>query len=376
MARPERDLSASRGRHVLAFALALGCSVGVSIVDASVADRTIGALGLLASVPLVVASFGSVSDGVAAGVIAALALILMADYDHARWRGDVVAVLVGIAATTIVGVVVSLVRSHRLRRLQRVESVADVVQQTLLRPLPSRVDDVSIAAHYSSATRGAQVGGDVYEALSTPFGLRVFLGDVRGKGLPALTLANAVLGAFREWSFQTPEILDVAAHLDASVARNAGPEDFVTALIVGVGGDSVDLVNCGHPAPLLVSQSDVVAVAPQTTTVPLGLGASPMLQRIAFGPGRRLLLFTDGVSEARRKDKFFDIAGEVGDCHEADLQASVDRLRQRLVKFARRRLNDDIAIVMLEREAKVPDQIGHTSAYPDSQRDASETTRP
>lgn len=354
----------TRTRPFLALTVAVLCAVGIAIADAAVAGRAVTVLGLLATVPLVVASFSGIVGTVTAGCVAAGTLLLMADYDRAPWHHDVLALLGGVVLATVVASLSAGVGRRRVRRLHRVESVADVVQQTLLSPLPALVDDVAIAAHYASATRGAQVGGDVYEVLATPFGLRVFVGDVRGKGLPALHLANAALGAFREWSYQLPALADLAVQMDASVARNADPEEFVTAVLAEVGADAIDVVNCGHPAPLLISGP---AVSPLLAdpSLPLGLGVTAKPQRIPFGAGDRLLLFTDGVSEARRHGRFFDVADVVARCGDRELQECVDWLHRRLVKFARRRLDDDIAIVMLERVGRhVPDQLGLFSDQP------------
>ena len=343
--------SAPSGRPFLALTLALTLSVGIGVADGTLTSRGVAPLGLLATVPLVVAAISGVIGVVAAGCVAAATLLMMADYDGALWAHDVDILLAGIVIATTVAAVAAAVRRRRTRRLHRIESVADVVQQTLLRPLPARVNDVAIAAHYASATRGAHVGGDIYDAQVTPYGLRLFLGDVRGKGLAALSLANAALGAFREWSHEAPSLAELAARLDASVTRSAEPEEFVTAVVVEVADNAVEIVNCGHLAPLLVSDGAVRAVEPPVVSLPLGLGATGHPQRVTFAAGDRLLLFTDGVSEARRRGRFFDVPRELAaSCHDRPAPETVDRLHRRLVKFTRRRLDDDVAIVLIERE--------------------------
>ena len=360
--------AAGRWRALLAAVVALVLSVAIGIVDGALTPRTtIGALGLLAGVPLVVATFGSMTGTIMAGLIAAGVCALMADYDHALGGRTSIAVLIGIAAATIWAALTAGLRRMRLRRLHRVESVADVVQQTLLRPVPSTLDDITIATRYASATRGAQVGGDVYEVLVTPYGLRVFVGDVRGKGLAALQLANTAAGAFREWGYQLRHLADLATQLDASVARNADPEGFVTGVIVQVVDDGIELVNCGHPAPVLIGDDALALVEPKSPSLPLGLGVSPELQRVAFGPGDRLLLYTDGVSDARRRSsQFFDVAAEVAALRDRAPQDLLDQLHRRLIRFARRRLDDDVAMLLLERaDARRPavlDLLGEQSA--------------
>lgn len=340
-----------RRRTLRAIIVALGLSAGIAAVNGQWSARTLTGLGLLAAIPFVVAGFASMAGVLVAGAVAAGTAALMTDYDHHRLDGpQAIILLAGLAAATVTAAATATIKRRRLHQLDETRAVADVVQNALLRPLPRSIGDVRVAAHYSSATRGALIGGDVYEALATPFGIRVFIGDVRGKGLPAIHLANVSLGAFREWAFEAATITDLAAHLDASVARNAGPEEFVTAAIVEITESSLEIVNCAHPAPLFIDGDQVSQLTPAQASLPLGLGVTATAERRLFGSGCRLLLFTDGVTEARRRGKFFDVASEVAGLAMNDADDLVHRLHRRLVKFTRRNLNDDIAIVLLERD--------------------------
>ena len=117
--------------------------------------------------------------------------------------------------------------------------------------------------------------GDFYEALETPHGVRLLVGDVRGKGLDAVRLAGVVLGSFRDAAQDRPDLAEVAAALDRSVTRAIGPEDFVTAVAVQVLGDgSAVVVNCGHPA-LLVRGGQATELDPPEPAPPLGLSPRP-----------------------------------------------------------------------------------------------------
>lgn len=152
--------------------------------------------------------------------------------------------ILAVAATSF------LIAQRRLR-LQRdyehVHRIADVTQRVLLRPVPERLGPVAAAVGYLSAAPGATVGGDFYDVLETPFGIRAILGDVRGCGLDALGGAAAVLGAFREAASYESELDTVAYRLDAALARHAtakradgdeGPdlraEDFATAVLLEI----------------------------------------------------------------------------------------------------------------------------------------------
>jgi sigma-B regulation protein RsbU (phosphoserine phosphatase) len=99
--------------------------------------------------------------------------------------------------------------------------------------------------------------------VETPHGVRLLVGDVRGKGLDAVRLAGVVLGSFRDAAQDRPDLAQVAAALDRSVTRAIGREDFVTAVVVQVAADgSAIVLNCGHPALLLVRAGRATGLDP------------------------------------------------------------------------------------------------------------------
>jgi len=329
--------------------LATVIAVGIGAISMAWFGRDPTILGLEAATPFVAAALSNTAWTVFAGAVAMSVVASVGDYDHRLGERDVDALLVGVLVATVTAALAAAVRRRRIRQLRDSRTVAEVVQQTLLRTPPPAIDDVLIAAHYDSAARAAQVGGDVYEVMSTPYGLRALLGDVRGKGLPAVRLASATVGAFREACFQQETLLGLAEQLDASLSRQAGPEDFVTAVIVQVEADAVGIVACGHPPPFLIRGGNVEVLRPDAHSLPLGLGVAPSCQRVPFAPGDRLLLYTDGVSEARRRRKFFDLAGEAARLDEDDPAEFLRRLARRLARWSRRSGSDDVAMLVLQR---------------------------
>ncbi len=85
--------------------------------------------------------------------------------------------------------------------------------------MPHRLGEVGIETLYLAAAEEARIGGDFYEAVDTPYGVRVLLGDVRGKGLPAVGVASAVTNSFREAAYDEPDLARLARHLDTSISR-------------------------------------------------------------------------------------------------------------------------------------------------------------
>ncbi|MFD0385260.1 PP2C family protein-serine/threonine phosphatase [Streptomyces stramineus] len=139
-----------------------------------------------------------------------------------------------VLAITCVSTANVVLVATRERQLLQSRSVAEAAQRTLLRPPPERIGPLRTAVRYLAAAAEARVGGDLYEALATPFGTRLLIGDVRGKGLAAIETAADVLGTFREAAQVEPDLAVVARRLDAAVVRRRPGEEFVTAALVGV----------------------------------------------------------------------------------------------------------------------------------------------
>ncbi|MEU6345267.1 PP2C family protein-serine/threonine phosphatase [Streptomyces sp. NPDC046977] len=291
-----------------------------------------------------------------AGVVAIGLVFLLAVVD--RGVPALVHVTSGIAVLavtfTITGAVVLV--TARERELAQVRGVAEAAQGALLRPPPPRVGGLQVAVRYVAAEAEARIGGDLYEVVETGFGVRVLLGDVRGKGLDAVKTAADVLGVFRDAARAEPGLDAVATRLDGALVRRGGAEEFVTAVLLTVppAGDTAVLVNCGHPPPLLCRDGGVAEVAPEAYAAPLGLlpltGGRYRTQSVPYRPGDLLLLYTDGVSEARdRRDRFYPLAERVADLTPQDPQALLDRLLIDLRTWTGGGLGDDAALLALRR---------------------------
>ncbi|HET7357178.1 MAG TPA: PP2C family protein-serine/threonine phosphatase [Nocardioidaceae bacterium] len=259
-----------------------------------------------------------------------------------------------VATTAILGalaVVLSMVRVRRERDLQRMTVIAEYVERAILRPMPPSLRSIRLAAGYRSATTEALVGGDLYEVLDTPHGVRIIVGDVCGKGLEAVHLTLTVVAAFRRAAFAEANLADIARNLDASVATVATDEDFVTAVLGEFHDDhTISWVNCGHHSPLLLSSTDkhrlVDTGEPQP---PLGLHPTPVVANACWSKGDRILLYTDGLVEARdARGEFFPFNGTIESLRSGDPDEALKQLLSHLDKHAGGRLSDDVAVVLAE----------------------------
>lgn len=340
-----RGTRTSRAAVVMAYVALAGLLLFDKVEGPGEVIGLIAALPALAAAvarPLPVAVIGS------SGLLAAWLYGVHQEFDGTA--GQQVR-LAAILVVSVVSVGVAEFRQRREVRLLELTVVADVLRSTVLRPLPARVGGVPVAVRYSSSDALALVGGDLYEVLDTPYGVRAVLGDVRGKGLGTLRLGTVVLGAFREAAHRERDLVDVAAAMDAAVRREAASEeDFVTAVLVEVCPDVVALASCGHPAPLLLPPSGPAREAGELSpAAPLGMAERPAVARLPRVPGERLLLFSDGVSEARRRGEFFPLASAATDAFSGQgIETGLERLHAALRRFAGGSLDDDAALVVLQ----------------------------
>jgi sigma-B regulation protein RsbU (phosphoserine phosphatase) len=334
----------------------LGVWLGLTLMAVIVGLDMVGGgnaelLGLLVSPPILAASFVGPNRTAAVGVVALAAAIgygRAVGVDLLAGSQGVPVVAIGVA--TVLSGVVARVRVERAGRLRAVTRVAEVAQRALLGGVPPALGSLRLAVLYASASAEASIGGDFYEALETPHGVRLLVGDVRGKGLDAVRLAGVVLGSFRDAAQDRPDLAQVASALDRSVTRAIGPEDFVTAVLVQVLGDgSAIVVNCGHPAPLLVRAGQATELDPPEPAPPLGLGPSPEPLALRLALGDRILLYTDGASEARARGGFFPLqAAAAFALVSADLEAGLESLWAELQRHVAGQLHDDVALLLIE----------------------------
>ncbi|WP_440557573.1 PP2C family protein-serine/threonine phosphatase [Streptomyces sp. SCPE 10] len=275
---------------------------------------------------------------------------------------NVLAQILALGVLTALSALFCVRRERRRRQLAQVRSVAEAAQHGLLWPLPERIGPLRIACLYMAAEDEAQIGGDLYAAARVPGGVRLMIGDVRGKGLSAIGESALLLGAFREAAHRNATLPDLASTLGQSVTRylaefepatEAG-ERFATALLLELPDDDlvIRMISCGHPPPLLLSPDGPLTVPALRPSPPLGVAeAGPDAYAIdvtAFQPGDTLLLYTDGVIEARdAHGRFYPLETRVAQWHKAGPESLLHHIRHDLLAYTHGRLNDDAALVAL-----------------------------
>ncbi|AOR36840.1 serine/threonine protein phosphatase [Streptomyces fodineus] len=262
--------------------------------------------------------------------------------------------------TALVGSLGTILAAHRIRRertLADVRSVAETAQRVLLRPVPHRIGNLRLESLYLSAAAQARIGGDLYEAVPTRFGVRLLIGDVRGKGLLAVETAAAMLGAFREVAYDEPDLLALVGRVDTSMSRRAAQlggtetgERFVTAVFTEIPADEhiVRIVNCGHPPPISLCAGEVRELDSGRPALPLNLGIlveDPyQVDTHPFRPGDQLLLYTDGVTETRNAaGTFYPLLERLRTWGPLPPKELLARLHDDLLAYSHNSLQDDTA---------------------------------
>lgn len=223
---------------------------------------------------------------------------------------------------TLIGLDVNRMLDRHGRRLAAARSVAGVMQRVVLPSPPARIGPLHVAARYEAADAEARIGGDAFAIQETPHGIRILIGDVRGKGLGAVSTTATLLGAFREAAHYAPGIGDLTDRLEQSLERDSAlnphrdrDEEFTTALLAEIDhqGHTLHILNRGHPAPYLIRAGRMTELTATSPGLPLGMGdltdqrTTP--DSFALSPDDTLLFLTDGVTEARNsRGAFYDPA--------------------------------------------------------------------
>ena len=217
---------------------------------------------------------------------------------------------------------------ERARLYEQQRQIATTLQASLLPAQLPRVPGARLAARYEAGTATMDVGGDFYDVFARPDDWIAVIGDVCGRGAEAAaltSLARHTIRAEAQHHALPSEILS-ALHAAILSAHPPGEMRFVTAVCVrmapdGHGGLILTAAVAGHPSPLVLTADGFLGSLAQTGPL-LGafrtIAITDTVTRLR--PGDTLMLYTDGVTEARRGAELY------GD----------DRLRRLVRHLARR----------------------------------------
>jgi len=191
------------------------------------------------------------------------------------------------------------------RRYQQELSIAASIQQRLMFV---SIPEVPFAQLRGRNLSCKEIGGDFFDAVNTPEGLAVVLCDVSGKGVSAALLASILQGMVYSHLIAGMPLAEIMAAVNRFFTHKHIGEKYATVIIARVNREGVfEYVNCGHIPPLLVSNQQVQR--PEHGNLPVGLlsDAEYTSDRCQLRAGDRIILVTDGVTEAENaRGDFFD----------------------------------------------------------------------
>ncbi|THV29461.1 PP2C family protein-serine/threonine phosphatase [Glycomyces paridis] len=356
------EMLALRETRGLAWLRAIPLVLIVIMVPVEIFTSTVELWAVIAAMPPLAALVNGPKITTVVSAASVVACVTLETMDLGANIEDGHSELLTVVLIGATSVLIAYLRDRVVARLLSIESVAEAAQRALLPELPKRIGRIECAARYRAATADSSLGGDFFDLLDTPWGIRAVLGDVSGHGLDAVMTTAAILGSFREGALDDVDLNALSVRLERRMTmcnqyRGDWTEEFATTLLMAFDrdGSTVEIRSFGHHVPLLVRGSEVLPVALDPAP-PLGLVGEHHVEATSVGralaPGDLLVAFTDGLLEARdRTDRLYPLE---------------DRLRERVaagppfthpseaveflfadVKAQGHRLTDDAAALVL-----------------------------
>lgn len=199
---------------------------------------------------------------------------------------------------------------HAARRRKEIQPAAEI-QEELLPPRLARIDGAELAG---GVLPSYDVGGDFFDYAGNAEGLWLTIADAAGKGNSAAALSALAVGALRA-ARRGGAGLEETVRIVHETLMGSETDRFLTGVFGcwDVRTRQLRWINCGHPAPLVLRADGSVDTLSEQRTYPLGILAEhrsfPVVSA-PVGPGERLVLYSDGVTERRtRNHGFFGVSG-------------------------------------------------------------------
>ena len=239
---------------------------------------------------------------------------------------------------------------------ERERTIAQTLQRSL-RPggLPD-VPGLSAAVRFRPAGESVELGGDFYDLFEVGGAVAALIGDVQGKGPDAAAVTALARHTLRAGAVYEPRPSGVLALLHRALREQRSDGRFCTVahahVRIGRGRLSVELACGGHPLPLVVHPDGRVEPVGRLGTL-LGTDIEPQLfdVEIELAAGDVLVLYTDGVTEVRRRRRevfgLAQLTALLRGCGALPPDAVADRIEAAVLSASEGQLRDDMAILAL-----------------------------
>lgn len=244
------------------------------------------------------------------------------------------------------------------RIYEKERNVAETLQKSLLGKAPV-IPGLEIGIVYEPAFEVAQVGGDFFDFIEfTDGAIAIVVGDVSGKGLDAATLTAMAKNTIRAFAYENYEPSTLLSRANEIVAAETDPMKYVTLLylLLDIPARRISMSSAGHP-PAFLCDGDC-ALPAGTRGLPLGAFKDTKYvdTAVELKPSQSLVLYTDGLTDARIGGRLFGEEGISRVLSEYKATLGAQELAERLVTsardFAGGKLPDDVVVVVLKFKGK------------------------
>lgn len=249
--------------------------------------------------------------------------------------------------------VASISLSLENARLYEAErNIADTLQKSIL-TLPKALPGIDFGYLYRSATETAMVGGDFYDLFEIEHNkIGIIVGDVSGKGLGAATLTSLIKNTMKAYAYSEFGVDEILKRTNNIITRDSAPSIFATVFlaILDTKTGTLTFSNAGHPPPVIKTANTAYFLENGNTAIGGFLDLKYTVNTHKIASGDLLLVYTDGVIEARKDKEFY------GDYRLIKLVASLKQQKTENIpriiydeinRFSNGKLTDDIAILTL-----------------------------
>jgi serine phosphatase RsbU (regulator of sigma subunit) len=209
--------------------------------------------------------------------------------------------LLGVFAGLVIAAAARVSDVPYIRRQGREMSLPAGMQWDLLPPLNTRTPGATIAGLLEPAY---DIAGDAFDYAVGSELLDFAIIDGMGHGIASTLLTGLAVGAYRHARRGGASIEDIHTAIDHALTSNYDDDSFATGIVgkLAFGTGRLEWSCAGHPPPLLLRGRKVVAELANDPVLPFGLRGRPKLSSADLEPGDAVLLYTDGVTEARAAD--------------------------------------------------------------------------
>lgn len=240
---------------------------------------------------------------------------------------------------------------------QRLQQQHSLLQQALIPANPQAGPGYKVASRFTPGAAGEQVGGDFFDVFRTEDGeLAIMIGDVAGKGVESASIAAATRSTIRAFAYDKIAPGQALTHTNEVVfGQGPRPERFVTVFLAVLDEENGKLrySGGGHP-PAIIQRANGDLERLEMAQFPIGVmpGTAYLEGETILSQGDKLLMYTDGISEAHFNDSMYDTEGIEATLREGG-GLTPDETLEAVFKAATDAgggsLLDDAAVVIIER---------------------------